>query len=142
MTELKENLIRLITVLVFLGLILFGLSFFPQALKNTPNDSQELDASQTVIPEQKEIDGVLSEETVYGFSIGGVQKAYPLSAFRDKDVIYDTLLGEPVIIGPSPAYNGGIIMTHAETGEVFKPVEVQWGTWHNSYPNTLIYSEE
>lgn len=141
MTEFKENLTRLVVAIVFLGLILFDLSFLPQAFKSVPQDLKESDTLPAVLPQRQDTSGISSEETVYGFSIGNVQKAYPLSSFNDKDVIYDTILGEPVIIGPSYT-NGGVIMTHAETGEVFESVEVQWGTWKASYPDTLVYSEE
>lgn len=141
MTGLKENLIKLVCAIVFFALILFGLSFL-QTPKGVPQDSEELDTSEAVVQEAEgKSFAIPSEEMVYGFSIGTLHKAYPLSAFEDKDVIYDVILGEPVIIGPSYA-GDGVIMTHAETGEVFRPIRVQWGTWYASFPDTLIFSEE
>ena len=75
---------------------------------------------------------------VYGFSISTYNKAYPFSAFKDKNVIYDQIAGEPVVV--SRDSEGKVIMTHAETGEVFISEEVSFGVWLALHPNTLIFS--
>ena len=130
---------------LLLGILLLVLAysiFSLPAKLNSSNDNEFSDTGSLDVPDEKNdqnVEGKLSAAAVvYGFSIGEYSKAYPLYVFENTNVIYDKIADEPVIITRDS--EGKVIMSHAETGEVFIPVEVTLETWLISHPNTLIFS--
>ena len=131
---------------LFMALALLGLLFFFAYLSSTSRtetagkqiyqDSNQFNSVQSDFVPSEEL---LPEDMIYGFVIGDIHIAYPVSDFVGANHINDTIAGENVILGPTES---GIIMTHTETGEVFIPIKTEWLKWSTLYPDTLIYKNE
>ncbi|MEK7180582.1 MAG: hypothetical protein AAB706_03835 [Patescibacteria group bacterium] len=140
MINIQKYLPQLLFGILLLILVYFVFSL--PAKLNSSKNNEFSDRGTLDVPSEENVQNMeekLSASTpVYGFSISEYNKAYPAYIFGSINPIYDQIAGEPVVV--SRDSKGKVIMTHAETGEVFIPVEVAFQTWLASHPNTLIFS--
>lgn len=135
------NMQKYLPQLIF-GIILLVLAYFLFSLpagQDSLSNEEYQDQTTLDVPDKGNSNGKLSASAiVYGFSIGQYSKAYPLYIFENTNVIYDQIAGESVVVARDSV--GRVMMSHADTGEVFIPVEVTVEAWLASHPNTLIFS--